>query len=232
VTDAPDSAGRDRGCAFFGTVTAGLSHELNNVFATINELSGLLGDLAAAGQRGRPMDPQRLESISHRISVQVERGQHQTKRLNRFAHSVDERGGHTDLNTVSQEALALFERVARLRKVELESVLPDGPLPTPTEPFELYQLVWRSLEVAVGIVGEKSQLELQARPTADGPELRIASGHPVSNAAPPTELVSALQELVAKLGAQLSFGPEPGGMFCLTVLLPKSPTPGRGEVGP
>ena len=42
--------------AFFGAVTAGLSHELKNVLATINELSGLQDDLQLLARRGRPLD--------------------------------------------------------------------------------------------------------------------------------------------------------------------------------
>jgi C4-dicarboxylate-specific signal transduction histidine kinase len=224
VSDAADKAARHPGCAFFGTVSAGLSHELTNVFATINELSGLLGDLAAAGQRGKPLDPRRLESISQRINSQVERGQRQAKRLNRFAHSVDGRGGHTDLNAVTQEVLGLFERVARLRKVEVLSVLPDVPLFAATEAFELYQLVWRSLEAGVGAVGEGGQLELQLRPTGSGAELSVCSRGSAPVAAPSSELVAALQELVRALRGQLSLEAEAGSTFRLTVPLPESPT--------
>ncbi len=223
MSDASDPAAKDRACAFFGTVTAGLSHELNNIFATINELSGLLGDLAAGGQRGRAMDPQRLESISQRISLQVDRGQRQTKRLNRFAHSVDGQAGRTDLNAVAQEVLGLFGRVARLRKVEFGSELLDAPLPAASEPFELYQLVWRSLEVAVGAVGEGGHLEVQVRPSSSGAELRIRANNSVPAAAPPAEQMAALSELVGALRGELRSNPDPGATFCLTVVLPQSP---------
>ena len=43
-----DLAARQNGFAFFGAITASLSHELNNVLATIKELSGLLEDLVHA----------------------------------------------------------------------------------------------------------------------------------------------------------------------------------------
>jgi len=226
VSNASDGSTRDRGPAFFGRVTAGVSHELNNIFATINELSGLLGDLAAAGQRGRPPDPQRLESISQRISLQVERGQRQTKRLNRFAHSVDKQDGHTDLNAVAQEVLALFERVARLRKVEVLSALADGPLATSAEPFDLYQIVWHALELGVDAVGEGGQLELQLHPSGAGAGLVVRGGGSVPTVAPRAKLVTALQELVVPFCGQVSLNPDVGATFCLTVLLPKSPTRG------
>lgn len=233
MTDAPDSPERDRNCAFFGSVTAGLSHELNNVFATINELSGLLGDLAAAGQRGRSMDPQRLESIAQRIAVQVERGQGQTKHLNRFAHSVDPQQGQADLTFVAQEVLALFTRVARLRKVELDSRLPAGPLPTRAEPFELYHLLWRSLDLGVEAVGTGGHLELEVVPAERGAELRIRSGESTAAGTPPADRLSTLAQLVGALGGELRSDAHSGRSFCLTVLLLKPPTRGGpGEVGP
>ena len=75
--------------AFFGTITAGLSHELKNVIATINEYNGLLDDLAQAAAR-RPLDPERLRQICGKITKQIERGESLILGLNRFAHSMDE----------------------------------------------------------------------------------------------------------------------------------------------
>ena len=42
MNDAKQRLLREKGFGFFGAITASLSHEINNVFAITNELSGLL----------------------------------------------------------------------------------------------------------------------------------------------------------------------------------------------
>lgn len=44
MSEAKDLLLREKGFGFSGAITASLSHEINNVFAIINELSGLLED--------------------------------------------------------------------------------------------------------------------------------------------------------------------------------------------
>ena len=55
--------------AFFGAINASVTHELNNVLGTIEQISGLLEDLAA--NPGSLPTPDDLESISSRINKSV-----------------------------------------------------------------------------------------------------------------------------------------------------------------
>ena len=69
-SDRPRFAGELR---FFGTMTASISHEINNVLAMVNELSGLFADsLMLAQKKGRPLDPERLAGIVDR-ATRIER---------------------------------------------------------------------------------------------------------------------------------------------------------------
>ena len=61
------------GLQFSGSMTASISHELKNVLAIVNENGGLLGDLAMLVAKGRPLDPERLKTISGNIHRQVQR---------------------------------------------------------------------------------------------------------------------------------------------------------------
>ena len=43
---------KEKGLAFFGEITASVSHEINNAISIINEYSGLLEDLTYTAERG------------------------------------------------------------------------------------------------------------------------------------------------------------------------------------
>ena len=46
---------------FFGRVTAGVSHEITNIFTIIGEFAGLLNDLVALTEKGRPLAPETVK---------------------------------------------------------------------------------------------------------------------------------------------------------------------------
>jgi len=62
---------KDEGLAFFGAITASISHELNNVIAIIDQSAGLLNDLLAGAQYGRPITNEKLERISKKNHYSV-----------------------------------------------------------------------------------------------------------------------------------------------------------------
>src|SRR4030067_193492 len=81
---------REKGLAFFGSITASFSHEINNIMAIIGELAGLMEDLLRVADLGHPPQLERFRRVSERIGTQVKRGEEMIKRLNRFAHTMDE----------------------------------------------------------------------------------------------------------------------------------------------
>lgn len=105
---------------FFGALAASVTHELNNVFSTIDQAAGMLGDLAARGASGGAIDPGRLETVGARIDRQVKRGVEIVTRFNRFAHSADEPDAEFDAVALLENLLGLVGRFADLAKVQLE----------------------------------------------------------------------------------------------------------------
>jgi len=65
---------REKGLAFFGSITASFSHEINNIMAIIAELSGLMEDLLRVADLGHPPQLERFRRISERIGTQVNGG--------------------------------------------------------------------------------------------------------------------------------------------------------------
>ena len=74
---------------FFGALTASVTHELNNVLGTIDQISGLLEDMAASASNNQTVSIENLNSLSEKINRQTERGIALIKQLNTFAHSAD-----------------------------------------------------------------------------------------------------------------------------------------------
>ena len=56
--------------SFFGTISASVSHELNNVLSIINEYAGLLDDLVTADKKGIPFENEKIkkENIQSRTA--------------------------------------------------------------------------------------------------------------------------------------------------------------------
>jgi C4-dicarboxylate-specific signal transduction histidine kinase len=110
--------------AFFGRITAGVTHELKNVLAIVNESSGLMQDLMALSKE-TPAYHDRFTKALTSIKAQVQRGQSLIARLNQFAHAPDIAVRSIDLFETAGLVVALSQRYAALKNVALEIVPPS-----------------------------------------------------------------------------------------------------------
>jgi len=139
---------------FFGKMTASVSHELKNVLAIINENAGLLEDLCAMAEKGRPVDPVRIKTVSGKVIKQVRRGDEIIRGLNSFAHSADESVCNIDLCEAIKLVSGLSGRIALMRGIILETDQMPDPVIINTNPFLLETLVWLFLDFAMDAAGE------------------------------------------------------------------------------
>ncbi len=200
---------REKGMSFFGAITASLSHEINNVLAIVSELSGLLGDLIHAAASGRPLDPERLAGISDRINGQVERGKHLVKRLNRFAHTVDQPVTAVSVNETMELITTLCQRFARLKKATLETEFPDQDLVIESSSFGLMQAVHLCIDLALrsGMEGACTVIA-GFEPFDDGCSIIITCSNPIPLDQGTTDRLSYLSLLMNELGGELICSPE------------------------
>ena len=129
---------------FFADLTREVTHELANVMSVIGELSGLLGDLAAANRTGRPIAPEKVESLAKRIDAQVERGASIVQHFNRFAHSLDDPGGEVDLAEVLSRFSVLSKRIVARHRMTLAIDVPDR-VTIRGDAYEFYRLLFALL---------------------------------------------------------------------------------------
>ena len=136
MKDRPDPIG-EAGLQFFGRMSASISHELKNVLAIIKENSGLLGDYINMMAKGRPVDPERFQTIAQRIENQTRRADAIIKELNQFAHTVDSSSKPVDLNQALDLLVALHRRPAAMQQVSLDPHAADSAAVVTTAPFLL-----------------------------------------------------------------------------------------------
>jgi C4-dicarboxylate-specific signal transduction histidine kinase len=133
------------GLSFFGNMTASISHEIKNALAIINENAGLLGDLVALTEKGRPLEPERLKTISENIRRRVQNADDIVRRLNRFANSVHGPVITTGIREVIESTIALSGRLATMKGITI-AIEPDDTIQAETIPFILGNMLWVCLK--------------------------------------------------------------------------------------
>jgi signal transduction histidine kinase len=132
---------------FFGRMTASLSHDINNVFSTINELAGLIHDLDALALQGDRIAPDKIRRLTERISAQVGRGEILIRQLNRFAHAIDVPFVTFDARNMLEEVVALGRRHAERRGYCVVFASPDDSINIHANLFAMQHLVHACMDL-------------------------------------------------------------------------------------
>jgi signal transduction histidine kinase len=144
--------------SFFGTISASVSHELNNVLSIINEYAGLLDDLVTADKKGIPFENEKIKKIALNISEQIKRQQEIIKLLNRFAHRVDTPIVQFVLNDLVYDIIRLSQRFASLKKVSLAFTIPQDPLNIINNPFAVQHAIFSCLNLALDFSNKNDRI--------------------------------------------------------------------------
>lgn len=212
---------RDQALSFFGTITASLSHEINNSVAIIGELSGLLEDLLLVAEEGKSVNEAKLKDLSQRISNQVKKGQKIIKRLNRFAHTTDDPDTTFDLGEVLDQLLELAQRFAFLKGVQLESKSESEPTPIKGNPFTLQQAVFICIRLA--LEGSKKNETITVSLHREDSAVKVIT---TCTSLPETEDVSSdlsfLSILIKELGGTVEHPPLENERRSLVLTIPRS----------
>ena len=200
-TDA-DVIGR-AGLEFFGRMCASISHDVKNVLAVVNENAGLLEDLCALADRGKPIDLARLKRLAADVKAQVRRGDGIVSGMNRFAHSVDASVVRLDLVEVMELLKTLSLRFASMQGAALHLLPPQPAATVTTAPFLLLNLLWLCLEQAVAAAGPGRRVELTAEKVAGGASLRFRRLEALASAPAAAFPAEAAGRLCRALNAEL-----------------------------
>ena len=146
--------------AFFGAITASVSHEMNNILSIIDQTNGLLDDLLYSSSQGKDIPEERLRRIADSIANQTQRGVRIIKRLNTFAHSVDDPMREFDAVNLIDNFTRLAQRLASLKKVELVTESLGREVKVKTSPFLLQQALFLLIQRALSCSDEGDTVEI------------------------------------------------------------------------
>jgi signal transduction histidine kinase len=158
MKDRSDALSREE-IAFFGRVTAGISHELKNIMATVSETASLLVDLVEFWEKGGKLEKDELRSCCEAITEEIQRGFVTIKHMNKFAHSVDEPLTEVDVNSVLELVSSLWQYMNPGRKVSFDSSQGTG-LKVFTNPFLLQDLFYQILVSAFETVEPGGEIRI------------------------------------------------------------------------
>jgi signal transduction histidine kinase len=202
--------------AFFGRVTAGITHEIKNVLAIIQESSGLMEDVLEVTEDSTFSHKDKFLKSLDRIRRQIQRGIDITTCLNWFAHSPDSTPASLDLNETSKQIVMLASRFARLKNVALESSPSDPPLVIKSDPVSLEMALFESIEILLKAINTGGRITLSPRKIQNrcvlgiGYENDVLSKEDFQALISSTERWASLQETMAYLGGTAkTFGPAP-----------------------
>ncbi|MUM76031.1 hypothetical protein GKC30_00095 [Pseudodesulfovibrio sp. F-1] len=145
----------------FGQMNVHLTHELQNVMATISETSGLLEDLAAFRTSGGGVDPARLEKLLRRIGEEAGRGQRLVSRINSLAHSTDAPAIRLDLGRVVRFMAEVSSCFPKSRTIRLD--ICDRCVALDAAPYTVQQLLYGCLQAAFRGLAPDQEVALSLR---------------------------------------------------------------------
>lgn len=173
MSPSPDQSGQEE-LHYFGKVSASVSHELKNVLAILNENAGLLQDFAAMSEQGQPLDPERIRRLATTMLDQISRGDEIIKRMNRFAHSADDKHATVELGELMTMVVELFGRTATNRGIKVEVKAAVEAVNIYTDPFALETLLGGLLYRITELAPDANQLTLELGSQVDGTQLKLA----------------------------------------------------------
>ncbi len=197
---------KNKEVVFFGKITAGITHEIKNVLAIIQESSGLMEDILAVTPDEIFPHKDKFHTSLNRILNQIERGVDITTRLNKLAHSPDHSPTNVDLNEVSEQMVLLASRFARLKNVVLKADPNDASMIIKTHPVALEMAIFESIEILLNALSSGGKITLSPRKVQEKYvfgicyEGTIPSKTDVLPAVSSSERWESLQETMAYLG--------------------------------
>jgi signal transduction histidine kinase len=146
--------------SFFSTITTSVTHEMVNVCAIIRELAGLMEDLLYDSEDTEQIDVGKFKSIAQKIGSQTDRGERITKRLNRFAHSLDEPVCVVNLTAMLQDFTALCKRYTDLKNIDIYTTFPEQSMDIRCNPFLLQLVLFQCFELSLKNGNESGAIKL------------------------------------------------------------------------
>lgn len=160
---------------FSGKLTAGYTHEINNVLGIIEQSAGLMEDIYSllAGQISDKYLDKFKDTVST-IEEQVQRGILLTGALNKFSHSPDDIKILVDMNETLDFMTKLCVRFANLKQIVLKFLKQDGVDEIYTNPVFLNYVVYNAVFACLDVTPEGNEIIITTAKNTDHISLSFA----------------------------------------------------------
>ena len=165
----------DKEIAFIGKITAGITHEIKNVLASIKEISGLMEDILSMDNDESFKHREKFQKVLPKISEQVKRGVELTVQLNKFSHLADEEKSEVELNELTRHLIFLTSRFARLKNIAVQPEFNSQNLGIFTNPFKLQMAMYYCLNLFLTRLPNDSQIIIQLKDQNGSYHISISS---------------------------------------------------------
>lgn len=146
--------------AFFGRMTANLTHEFKNILAIIQESAGLMEDIMAIAPLSNEKYQERFNNSMVTIKNQLQRGMQLATRFNRFAHAPDHTKAEMNLSETIDHFCTLTERFARLKHISLKPGTERAEIRLTTNPILLYMGLFYGLDACLAVLPANSEIRI------------------------------------------------------------------------
>jgi len=166
---------------FIGKITASITHEIKNVFASIKELSGLMEDLVSISETETFPLKEKFQRLVPKIQDQVQRGNDIVKSFNTFAHLSDESVATIDLEYTVDHLISISKRFARQKNIELAISENENKLSVETNPLQLLMALFYTLELLIKNLKDSSKILISSEKISDVYKIYITGNGEIEN---------------------------------------------------
>jgi hypothetical protein len=186
------------GLDVFGKISAGLSHDINNILAAINENAGIIQDVCTLTENLDKSNFDRIAGYCGRISNQTQKGVDLIKSFNYFAHSIDEAEKSFSVNDILSTLENLCKRFATLKGINLDVKPLQDDLVMHGFPFGNFHAMYICLDYLINLTGKDGCISLSY--TAVEKSLKIIlAGAPIVIDAGDRPKPESLDEMMATM---------------------------------
>lgn len=142
------------------------------------------------------------------------------KRLNRFAHTMDEPVKTIDTTHLLEDLVALSERPRTRRRARLETRFPEETILLVSNPFLLQQAIFSCIELVLAASHDKQLLRLILEKQDGGARITVSGEDPIVKT--DEAALSFLPMLMQELGGKVEVISTGNGGLSLVLSLPYS----------
>ncbi len=160
--------------SFIAKILSTFTHEMKNHLAIIKESSGLIQDIIALGKLPRKKkDAGPILSTLQAIDSQVGRSTHVINILNRFAHRMDSPASTFKMNEIIEELIVLINRMARQRRIALESDFQKNIPSIHGSPYRMQLILYTLLQEKLKQLDAQSKIIFRTSVSDGTVEIRV-----------------------------------------------------------